>query len=80
MKKISDLLRKQELFGACFVIGLVLYNWPVLSIPDRISVQAVYVYIFLTWLGVIFLLFLISSSYSRYLKNQKNSDEEASDV
>lgn len=53
------MLRQPEFSVVLFVICLVIFSWPVLSIPGVESPRSMFYYLFFQWAVVIFLLFLL---------------------
>lgn len=45
-----------------FALGAIFLVWPLLGIPARSGILAVYIYLFVLWAVLIALLFLVSSS------------------
>lgn len=53
------MLRQTEFSVVLFVICLVVFSWPLLSIPGVESPRSMYCYLFFMWAVVILLLFLL---------------------
>ncbi len=57
----KDLLSQNEFWAFLFVLGWVLFNWPMLTLTvgnSLMGIPAILVYIALIWLMIILVLFL----------------------
>jgi hypothetical protein len=58
----KDLLNQDEFWALLFVVGVVLLNWPVLSIAARgvplLGIPDILVYLTVVWLLIIFFAYL----------------------
>lgn len=51
---------KTELFILIFLLGLALFNWPLLKIADNSGITAQYLYLFIAWSIPVFLVIVIN--------------------
>ncbi len=58
-------MRRRELRWALFIAGMIIFNFPVMSIFNKphfiLGVPMLYFFIFFLWLWVIFFTYLLSS-------------------
>ena len=54
---------KKEAHFVLFLVVLILWNWPLVTIIDKGNPRVVFAYLFLSWAITIFLLYFISRSY-----------------
>ena len=78
MKRLKACFRKLEVHLCLFLLTLVLFNWPLLSIAHAKGPFAFYCYLFFAWLFIILLLFLIAISLGSAIpseSDQGNGDD-----
>lgn len=62
---------KNELYVLMFLLGLLLFNWPLLTISDNWGVLGQFVYLFLIWIILILFVFLIGGVRQKVSVKQK---------
>ena len=60
MKRLIRLLRQSELHVLLFALGIILLNWPILSIFEGKNPSDIFTYFFVVWFLVIVMLAMIS--------------------
>lgn len=68
MALLNDLLSQKDFWIFLFVLGLMLLNWPLLSLADGLillNMPAILIYVAAVWLMIILLM---------YLFDRRNSD------
>jgi len=56
MKKILQIPARSEFDLMLFLLGLLLFNWPLLTVAAGFQVEHLYLYLFLAWAGIISML------------------------
>jgi len=74
MERLIALIRRREFHVFLFVLGLVLFGWPVITFSDIGRLEMMFKYLFLAWMIFIFLLFLVAVSQS-VSSGSKESEE-----
>ncbi len=74
--------RQPEFAFLLFSLCVVLFCWPFLAFPDNATDPDSYAYFFLSWLAVIFILFLFVNVLKREFDSEpgKQNDPGAPDV
>jgi hypothetical protein len=62
MNSLKNLLGRSEFHIVLFHVCLILFGWPVVAFQDLGRLKAMFVYLFIAWVVVIFMLYLISRS------------------
>jgi hypothetical protein len=77
MKRLGHLLRQPEFQVFLLCLGLVLLNWPFLSIFQGSRPETLFLYLFLVWAIAVVLLFMIARSCRREqnVATDKHQDE-----
>lgn len=79
MKRLKACFRKLEVHLCLFLLTLVLFSWPLLSIAHAKGSFAFYLYLFGAWSFVILLIFFISLSLGSAARIER-SPEDGDDV
>lgn len=77
MKAIQDLLRRKEFYLFLFLISMILFNWPFLSIVAEKQTHVLFFYIFWVWAIIIFLSYLIARSHQTKASEGGEDNTEA---
>jgi hypothetical protein len=72
MKKLRNLFCKTGFILFLFFVCLVLFNWPLMSIPDRAGTDIMFIYLFSVWGIIVFLLFVIRKCYDKSSPGEEN--------
>jgi hypothetical protein len=76
MKRISVLFGRYEFHILVFCVSLILFSWPLVSSLDFDRINALFVYLFVSWSIVVFLQFLISRVLIRGSSSQSTDESE----
>lgn len=74
MERFKTLLRRREFHVFLFVLGLVLFGWPIITFSDIGRLETMFKYLFLAWIIFIFLLFLVAMSQMTSTGSEKNEE------
>ncbi len=75
MKRIKVLLRQPEFHALLFILGLILFSYPLLIMTNESHPASVYLSLFLPWGLMILLLFLTTRSYIPSHSERNNDDD-----
>jgi len=70
MQRLRDLLGEIEFSILLFVLCFFLFGWPFVSFSDVARLEFVFIYLFITWLVVILLLYLVGKSQAEKDKRE----------
>jgi hypothetical protein len=77
MQRLISLIRKNDFTVFLFILFLLVYIWPLLSIAGLNSPESLFIYLFLSWCILIVILFLLKNipgkETSAEDKNRRNS-------
>lgn len=76
LKNISNLFRKQGFHFLLFCLGIILFNWPFLSIAEETHGNFLFIYLFLVWAVIIFLSFSIARSHMSNISDTSDTIED----
>ncbi len=76
MKRFFDYFLRPGFYLILFGLAVVLYNWPILTIPDEHSLPVMFGYLFSCWLLLILVLFLAAIARSQNYKDSRNEAED----
>ncbi len=76
MKRITVLFGRYEFHILVFCLTLVLFSWPLVSSSDFDRINAMFVYLFVSWAIVVFLQYLISRVLIRGSSSQPTDESE----
>ncbi len=66
--------QKNELYILIFLLGIVLFNWPLLKTTENAGVWAQFIYLFLIWSAIVFLSLVIGGfKQTSSIKDEKDS-------
>lgn len=80
MKRLKMILRQPEFHGVLFVLGLILFSYPLLVMSTQGHPRLVYMSLFLPWGIIILLLFLTTKSYDVSRLDNKSDDGDITDA
>ena len=77
MAQDKQISRSKEVWAIVFLVFFVLVNWPFLLNMETLTSRFVFFYFFVSWAGIIVLIFYISKKHETSLFKKK---DDAKDV
>jgi|WetSurSiteA1Bulk_404760.scaffolds.fasta_scaffold04058_3 hypothetical protein len=81
MQRLISFIRKYDFTIFLFILFLLIYIWPLLSIAGLNNPESLFIYLFLTWSILIIILFLLNRiSVKETIAEEKNRRNSSHDV
>lgn len=65
MDRISKFFKSKSLAVLLFLVGMLLFNWPILSMPPRAGETSLFSYLIIAWTVIVVLLVAVGESTRR---------------